>query len=288
MDDRYVIVTDSSCDLSKKMIQELELAVIQLELVFPDGTTMANDKIETVEVYKRLRSGEDIKTSAVNVSDAEAVMRPIFEAGKDILYLGFSSGLSSTFQNVSLALKELSEEFPDRKFAAVDTLAASMGQGLLVYKAALARRSGMSLEENARYIESIKLKLCHWFTVDDLFFLKRGGRVSGVTAALGTMLSIKPILHMDDEGHLINVSKARGRKASVDELFKKMKATADNPDGQTIFISHGDCYDDALRLKEMIEKEFKVEQIAINYVGPVIGSHSGPGTLALFFIGSKR
>ena len=270
------------------MIQELELAVIQLELVFPDGTTMANDKIETVEVYKRLRSGEDIKTSAVNVSDAEAVMRPIFEAGKDILYLGFSSGLSSTFQNVSLALKELSEEFPDRKFAAVDTLAASMGQGLLVYKAALARRSGMSLEENARYIESIKLKLCHWFTVDDLFFLKRGGRVSGVTAALGTMLSIKPILHMDDEGHLINVSKTRGRKASVDELFKKMKATADNPDGQTIFISHGDCYDDALRLKEMIEKEFKVEQIAINYVGPVIGSHSGPGTLALFFIGSKR
>ena len=146
----------------------------------------------------------------------------------------------------------------------------------------------MSLEENARYIEAIKLKLCHWFTVDDLFFLKRGGRVSGVTAALGTMLSIKPILHMDDEGHLISVSKTRGRKASVDELFKKMKATADNPDGQTIFISHGDCYDDALRLKEMIEKEFEVEQIAINYVGPVIGSHSGPGTLALFFIGSKR
>ena len=180
------------------------------------------------------------------------------------------------------------EEYPERKMISVDTLAASMGQGLLVYKACQARDEGKGLEENAQYIEDIKLKLCHWFTVDDLFFLKRGGRISGVTATVGTMLSIKPILHVDDEGHLINVSKVRGRKAAITELANRMEKLAVHPKDQDIFISHGDCIEDAEKLASIIKERFGNDRITISYVGPVIGAHSGPGTLALFFLGEHR
>ena len=179
-------------------------------------------------------------------------------------------------------------EYPERKMISVDTLAASMGQGLLVYKACQARDEGKGLEENAQYIEDIKLKLCHWFTVDDLFFLKRGGRISGVTATVGTMLSIKPILHVDDEGHLINVSKVRGRKAAITELANRMEKLAVHPEDQDIFISHGDCIEDAEKLASIIKERFGNDRITISYVGPVIGAHSGPGTLALFFLGEHR
>ena len=187
-----------------------------------------------------------------------------------------------------MAGQELMEEYPERKMISVDTLAASMGQGLLVYKACQAKDAGKSLEENAQYIEDIKLKLCHWFTVDDLFFLKRGGRISGVTATVGTMLSIKPILHVDDEGHLINVSKVRGRKAAITELVNRMEKLAVHPENQDIFISHGDCIEDAEKLASIIKERFGNDRITISYVGPVIGAHSGPGTLALFFLGEHR
>lgn len=284
----YVILTDSSCDLPDDIVKKYQLEILQLDFIIEGEGSFHNDQADIKQVYSKLRGGANIKTSAANISQATETIEVLFRQGKDILYLGFSSGLSSTYQTVYMAGQELLEAYPERKMLSVDTLAASMGQGLLVYKACQARDAGKSLEENAQYIEDIKLKLCHWFTVDDLFFLKRGGRVSGVTATVGTMLSIKPILHVDDEGHLINVSKVRGRKAAITELVNRMEKLAVHPEDQDIFISHGDCIEDAEKLASIIKERFGNDRITISYVGPVIGAHSGPGTLALFFLGEHR
>ncbi len=284
----YVILTDSSCDLPDDIVKKYQLEILQLDFIVEGEGSFHNDQADIEKVYSKLRNGANIKTSAANISQASEAIEALFNQKKDILYLGFSSGLSSTYQTVYMAGQELMEEYPERKMVSVDTLAASMGQGLLVYKACQAKDAGKSLEENAQYIEDIKLKLCHWFTVDDLFFLKRGGRVSGVTATVGTMLSIKPILHVDDEGHLINVSKVRGRKAAITELANRMEKLAVHPEDQDIFISHGDCIEDAEKLASIIKERFGNDRITISYVGPVIGAHSGPGTLALFFLGEHR
>ncbi len=284
----YVILTDSSCDLPDDIVKKYQLEILQLDFIVEGEGSFHNDQADIEKVYSKLRNGANIKTSAANISQASEAIEALFNQKKDILYLGFSSGLSSTYQTVYMAGQELMEEYPERKMISVDTLAASMGQGLLVYKACQAKDAGKSLEENAQYIEDIKLKLCHWFTVDDLFFLKRGGRISGVTATVGTMLSIKPILHVDDEGHLINVSKVRGRKAAITELVNRMEKLAVHPEDQDIFISHGDCIEDAEKLASIIKERFGNDRITISYVGPVIGAHSGPGTLALFFLGEHR
>lgn len=284
----YVILTDSSCDLPDDIVKKYQLEILQLDFIVEGEGSFHNDQADIEEVYSKLRNGANIKTSAANISQASEAIEALFNQKKDILYLGFSSGLSSTYQTVYMAGQELMEEYPERKMISVDTLAASMGQGLLVYKACQAKYAGKSLKENAQYIEDIKLKLCHWFTVDDLFFLKRGGRISGVTATVGTMLSIKPILHVDDEGHLINVSKVRGRKAAITELANRMEKLAVHPEDQDIFISHGDCIEDAEKLASIIKERFGNDRITISYVGPVIGAHSGPGTLALFFLGEHR
>lgn len=284
----YVILTDSSCDLPDDIVKKYQLEILQLDFIVEGEGSFHNDQADIEKVYSKLRNGANIKTSAANISQASEAIEALFNQKKDILYLGFSSGLSSTYQTVYMAGQELMEEYPERKMISVDTLAASMGQGLLVYKACQAKDAGKSLEENAQYIEDIKLKLCHWFTVDDLFFLKRGGRISGVTATVGTMLSIKPILHVDDEGHLINVSKVRGRKAAITELANRMEKLAVHPKDQDIFISHGDCIEDAEKLASIIKERFGNDRITISYVGPVIGAHSGPGTLALFFLGEHR
>lgn len=284
----YVILTDSSCDLPDDIVKKYQLEILQLDFIVEGEGSFHNDQADIEKVYSKLRNGANIKTSAANISQASEAIEALFNQKKDILYLGFSSGLSSTYQTVYMAGQELMEEYPERKMISVDTLAASMGQGLLVYKACQAKDSGKSLEENAQYIEEIKLKLCHWFTVDDLFFLKRGGRISGVIATVGTMLSIKPILHVDDEGHLINVSKVRGRKAAITELANRMEKLAVHPEDQDIFISHGDCIEDAEKLASIIKERFGNDRITISYVGPVIGAHSGPGTLALFFLGEHR
>lgn len=284
----YVILTDSSCDLPDDIVKKYQLKILQLDFIVEGEGSFHNDQADIEKVYSKLRNGANIKTSAANISQASEAIEALFNQKKDILYLGFSSGLSSTYQTVYMAGQELMEEYPERKMISVDTLAASMGQGLLVYKACQAKDAGKNLEENAQYIEDIKLKLCHWFTVDDLFFLKRGGRISGVTATVGTMLSIKPILHVDDEGHLINVSKVRGRKAAITELANRMEKLAVHPEDQDIFISHGDCIEDAEKLASIIKERFGNDRITISYVGPVIGAHSGPGTLALFFLGEHR
>lgn len=285
---KYSIITDSSCDLPQSMVEELDIKVMQLDIVVEGEGVYKNDEMDVKDFYAKLRNNQNIKTSAVNADVAASMIEELFKQGQDVLYLGFSSNLSSTYQTVAMAGNELLEQYTDRKMISVDTLAASMGQGLLVYKACKYRNAGKTLEETAAYIEDIKLKLCHWFTVDDLFFLKRGGRVSGVTATLGTMLNIKPILHVDDEGRLINVSKVRGRKTSVAELAKRMEALAVHPETQDVFISHGDCIEDAEKLADIIREKFGTENIVISYVGTVIGAHSGPGTLALFFVGEHR
>ena len=285
----YVILTDSGSDLTRDEAKELDLRMLDLSVTIEGEEPKPGSEIDIKELYSFLRTKSKASTAAVNIDEFEAAMEPILKEGKDILYLGFSSGLSSTYSSAKIAAEELSEKYPERKIYTVDTLAASLGQGLIVYLAAKKRLAGESIEAVRDYVEEIKLNLCHWFTIDDLFFLKRGGRVSATTAVVGTMLSIKPVMHVDNEGHLINVGKARGRRASIDALFDKAKTTMIGERSDAIvFISHGDCYEDAQYLADRIKNEIGVKEIRIGYVGTVIGCHSGPGTLALFFLGSER
>ena len=285
----FVIVTDSSADLPASLVQELGVEVLPLSFTV-QGKTYHNypddREMDPKVFYKMLRDGEMATTSAVNVAEYTATLEPLLQAGKDVLVLAFSSGLSTTYQSSVIAVNELSEQYPDRKLFTVDTLSASLGQGLLVWHAVREQRRGQSIEAVRDWVEENKLRLCHWFTVDDLHFLKRGGRISAATAVVGTMLSIKPVLHVDDEGHLISMGKARGRGASLTALVDHMEQTATDVD--TVFISHGDCLADAEKVAADVRNRFGTKDVVINNVGPVIGAHSGPGTLALFFLGTKR
>lgn len=284
----YVIFTDSSCDLPNDKIAEYGLKVASLELNIEGKGTVLNHEIDPKEAYALLREKHTIKTAAANMDKFIELFEKELVEGKDVLYLGFSSGLSATFMSGKNAAEELSEKYPERKVIAIDTLCASLGQGLLVTLACRKKDEGATIDEVAEYVEQTKLHLCHWFTVDDLFFLKRGGRISAATAIVGTMLSFKPVLHVDNEGHLINITKVRGRRAAIAALAEKMKETAIDPANQTVYICHGDCYDDAKLLADMVTEQFGITDILIDYTGPVIGAHSGPGTLALFYIGTER
>lgn len=287
----YILITDSSADLTERMVKELDVEVLPLTFTikgksrqnWPDNRDMSPKAF-----YKLLREGEMATTAAVNVADVIEKVEPYLKDGQDVLMLSFSSGLSATCNSAQIAAQELGEKYPERKFFVVDTLCASLGQGLLVWHAAQRRAAGEGIEAVRAWTEEHKLNLCHWFTVDDLHFLKRGGRVSAATAMVGTMLSIKPVLHVDDEGHLIKVGTARGRKASLRALVDHMAQTAIDPGEQTIFISHGDCEEDAKAVAEDVKARFGVKTVMINNVGPVIGAHSGPGTVALFFLGTRR
>ena len=287
----FVIMTDSCCDLTAQMADDLGLVVLPLSLLIGEDTYrnyLDGRDIGFKEFYDRVRGGAMPSTSAVSVGDFEDAMRPILSEGKDILYLAFSSALSTTYQSAVIASEELKQEFPDAKIYTVDSKAASLGQGLYVYLCAQQKLAGKSIDEVYAYAEDVKLKICHWFTVDDLNHLKRGGRVSAAPALVGTMLSIKPVLHVDNEGRLISVSKARGRKASLLALVDQMEKSAVDPKDQTVFISHGDCEEDVNFVADEIRRRFGTETIHINYVGPVIGSHTGAGVVALFFVGTER
>lgn len=287
----FVLMTDSSADLSQEMVQELGVTVLPLSFTiqgkvyrnYPD-----NREMDLPLFYDMLRAGELATTSAVNVAEYTQAVEPILQEKKDVLILAFSSGLSSTYQASVLAAEELREKYPDRKIYTVDTLCASLGQGLLVYLAVQEQRKGRSIEEVRDWAESTKLHLCHQFTVDDLHFLKRGGRISATTAVVGSMLQIKPVLHVDNEGRLINIGKARGRQASLKALVDKMEKTVTEEGKKTVFISHGDCRKDAVAVADMVRERFGTQDVRINFVGPVIGAHSGPGTLALFYLGTER
>ena len=287
----YVIMTDSSCDLPAALAEKMELSVLPL-YVDVDGQKYVNyldeREIAFSEIYAKLRTKCPAKTSAVNVNDFMGPMEEALSSGRDVLYIGFSSGLSSTYDAGTMAAKEMAERSPARKIYTVDSLCASLGQGLLVYLAWQQKQQGRTIEEVRDYVEDNKLHLCHWFTIDDLMFLKRGGRISGATAVVGSMLSIKPVMHVDNEGHLIKVGTARGRKASLKALADHAELLGVDLAGQTVFISHGDCIEDANFLADIMRARFGVKDFVINYVGPVIGAHSGPGTVALFFLGKER
>ena len=284
----YRIVTDNCCDFPTAMYEELDLAVVPLVVRFQNKEVSQYSEMWLKKMYAGMREGEVATTSAVNPQGWEEVIESVLAEGKDALVLTFSSGLSTTYQSAVIAATELAEKYPDRKIRVVDTLCASLGQGLLVWYACKKRDEGMGFEELGDWCESNKLNLCHWFTVDDLMFLKRGGRVSAATALVGTMLQIKPVLHVDDEGHLINVAKARGRKAAIEALAKKVGETGLPGENDTVFISHGDCIDDVKILEAILKEKYGIKNVFTYYVGAVIGSHSGPGTLALFFMGNKR
>ena len=284
----YKIITDSASDLPGDLLQNLNVDKIPLTVLF-QGETRSDSVDEGIKAfYDGLRAGEVATTSAVNPDGWASVIEPALQAGQDVLVLAFSSGLSTTYQSAVIAAGELLETYTDRKIYVVDTLCASLGQGLLVWLACQKRDAGMELEALRDWVEENKLHLCHWFTVDDLMFLKRGGRVSATTALVGTMLQIKPVLHVDDEGHLINVAKARGRKASIDALAKKVAELGEGFDNETMFISHGDCAEDAEYLARILKEKHGAKHVHINHVGAVIGSHAGPGVLALFFLGKHR
>lgn len=287
----YVIMTDSCCDLTDQMARELELEVLPLTMHM-DGQDYPNDlagmAISNQEFYKRIRAGKLATTSAVNVGQFQDAMRRVLESGRDIVCVCFSSALSTTYQSAVIAAEDLRAEFPEAEIHVVDSLSASLGQGLLLYLAVEQKRKGLTAAELAKWVEDNRLTVCHWFTVDDLNFLKRGGRVSATTALLGTMLSIKPIMHTSDEGKLVPVSKARGRKAAIAALLDKIEALGIHPEKQTMFICHADCEEDAKAVAQTIQDRFGTPTVHINYIGPVIGSHTGPNTMGIFFVGTQR
>ena len=287
----YVIMTDSCCDLTDQMARDLELEVLPLTMHM-DGQDYPNDlagtAISNQEFYKRIRAGKLATTSAVNVGQFQDAMRRVLESGRDIVCVCFSSALSTTYQSAVIAAEDLRAEFPEAEIHVVDSLSASLGQGLLLYLAVEQKRKGLTAAELAKWVEDNRLTVCHWFTVDDLNFLKRGGRVSATTALLGTMLSIKPIMHTSDEGKLVPVSKARGRKAAIAALLDKIEALGIHPEKQTMFICHADCEEDAKAVAQTIQDRFGTPTVHINYIGPVIGSHTGPNTMGIFFVGTQR
>lgn len=285
----YQIITDSACDLPQQMLQELNIVTAPLVVNFRGEAR--NDSVadaQVKELYDAMRGGEVATTSAVNPDGWAKVIEPTLVSGKDALVLAFSSGLSTTYQSAVIAANELAENYPERKIIVVDTCAAALGQGLLVWHTCKKRDEGLSLEELAAWVEDAKNHTAHWFTVDDLVYLKRGGRVSAATAVLGTVLNIKPVLHVDNEGHLISMVKVRGRKAAINTLASKMGELAGDWDNSTVFICHADAMEDANKLADLVKEKYGVKDAFIGNLGAVIGSHAGPGTLALFFMGNKK
>ena len=285
----YVIHTDSGCDIRTELLRQWGVSCTDLTLTFEgENKEYACPDISVTEFHDKMRQGGVAKTAAANIDAFEKAFEPYLQQGHDILYLGFSSGLSTTYNSAHIAAQQLLEKYPQRKILTVDTLAASAGQGLLLYLAVKKRNDGATIEEVAGYIENLVLNLSHWFTVDDLEYLKRGGRVSPTVAFVGSLLGIKPVLHVDDEGHLIKVTTARGRKKAIEALVDKYSELATKPSDGVVFISHADCIQDAQSLAQMLNDRFGVTVELITDIGPIIGAHAGPGTLALFFVGRER
>ena len=283
----YVILSDSACDIPQKLLDEWKVRICTLSHRYDDGTE-ERGVASSADFYRRMREGCVVKTSAVNAAEFHALFEDELKKGNDVLYLGFSSGLSTTVNSASVAADELRPLYPEAKIVVVDTLCASGGFGLLLYLTVQKRDEGATLEEAAQFAEDTKLHLCHWFTVDDLVYLKRGGRVSAAAAFVGGVLGIKPVLHVDNDGHLINMFKVRGRRASLKALADKYGELALKPGEGPIYISHGDCMDDVNTLREMLQEGYGAKVDLVVDVSPVIGAHSGPGTMALFFLGRER
>ena len=284
----YRIITDSCSDLPKDLVASLDIDVVQMTLLFRGEEVVDPTEAQIKTMYNALRQGESASTAAVNPQGWRDAVEPVLKNGQDALVLAFSSGLSTTYQSAVIAAEELMEEYPGRTVKVVDTLAASLGEGLFVYYACKKRSEGLSLEALYTWCEENKLRISHWFTVDDLMFLKRGGRISAATAMVGTMLNIKPIIHVNDEGKLINVGKVRGRKAAIEHIAAKVGELGEGFNNDTCFVVHGDCEADANILADTIKAKYGVKNVHIGYLGPVIGAHTGPGVLVVCFLGEHR
>ena len=281
----YEIYTDSSCDLPRELIDKYNLHVMQLEVIIDDNPPVLNCDLDIQNFYDQLRAGANAKTSAVTPGMFKEEMKKTLSEGKDILYLGFSSGLSATYNNGIMIIRQLQKDYPDRKMLYTDTLNATLGQGLIVCYAAELKKNGATIEEVLEKVEAMKQYVQLQVTVKDLFFLKRGGRLDTKSAMLGSMLQIKPIIIVNQEGKLENAGKVRGRKASIKTLFQRMKTNADLDTLNKVYISHSDCMEDAQELAEMIKEEWSNADILIGDIGPVIGAHAGPGALVLVYVG---
>lgn len=288
---KFAMLTDSTCDLSPELAQKLELDIVPL-ILSVDGKEYHHfldyRELEVHDFYKQLCGGAPVQTSQISPEEFRSYLEPPLKEGRDVLYIVFSSGTSGTFGTASMVGKELQEQYPNNRVVVYDSLSCSGGEGLLVYLAASYAQTGKTLDETVAYLDSIRPRLVHWFTVDDLDHLHRGGRISAAAALVGGMLGIKPVLHVDDEGRLIPMEKVRGRRKSLDRLVEHMTETAENAAEQTVFICHADCLQDGEYVKEQVRTRTGAKDVRLFYIGPLIGCHSGPGTIALFFLGSKR
>ena len=287
----FKIVTDSCANLTDAQIEEYGVEILSLKYFVDDvayDSYIKGEKIDYSDAYRILREKGKITTSLANRENCDKTILPVLEEGFDALILAFSSGLSGTCQNIVNAAEDYREMFPERKIIVVDTLSASMGQGLLVHYAVKMKNEGKSMEEIAEWVENNKLKLCHVFTLDDLFFLKRGGRLSGTSAVVGSLMGIKPLMYVANDGKLYVTGKARGRKAAMNHLIESVGEKGVDIENQDVYIVHGDCEDEAKIIGEEVKKRYGVKNIVYNCLDPVIVSHSGPGTLAIFFLGNER
>ena len=284
----FVIVSDSTVDLPKEYLQSKQVPIISLSYIMDGVTYEEMDGLSHKEFFEKLRAGSLPTTSQINPEQAREALEPFAKEGKDILYIGFSSGLSGSYNSVRMAAEDLKEEYPDINIIAIDSLCACMGEGLLLYKALELKEHGMSMEEIAKWVEANKLHICHNVTVDDLNHLHRGGRISKTTAVVGSMIKIKPIIHMSDEGKLVVIGKERGRKKSLVSIVDRMEKQMQGYDNDIVMITHGDCIEHAEFVKKQVEERFGIHNVMINGIGSVIGSHTGAGVVAVFFMGDKR
>ena len=284
----FVIVSDSTVDLPKEYLQSKQVPIISLSYIMDGVTYEEMDGLSHKEFFEKLRAGSLPTTSQINPEQAREALEPFAKEGKDILYIGFSSGLSGSYNSVRMAAEDLKEEYPDINIITIDSLCACMGEGLLLYKALELKEHGMSMEEIAKWVEANKLHICHNVTVDGLNHLHRGGRISKTTAVVGSMIKIKPIIHMSDEGKLVVIGKERGRKKSLVSIVDRMEKQMQGYDNDIVMITHGDCIEDAEFVKKQVEERFGIHNVMINGIGSVIGSHTGAGVVAVFFMGDKR
>lgn len=284
----FVIVSDSTVDLPKEYLQAKQVPIISLSYIMDGVTYEEMDGLSHKEFFEKLRTGSLPTTSQINPEQAREALEPLAKEGKDILYIGFSSGLSGSYNSVRMAAEDLKEEYPDINIITIDSLCACMGEGLLLYKALELKECGMSMKEIVEWVEANKLHICHNVTVDDLNHLYRGGRISRTTAVVGSMIKIKPIIHMSDEGKLVVIGKERGRKKSLISIVDRMEKQMQGYDNDIVMITHGDCIEDAEFVKKQVEERFGIHNVMINGIGSVIGSHTGAGVVAVFFMGDKR
>lgn len=287
----YKIITDSTCDLPSTVIRELDVHVIPMEYILDEVSHFQDIEDEgekTASFYGSLREGKVSSTSMINTARFMDVFEPYLKGGQDILHISFSSALSGSYNASRVAAEELKELYPERKILVLDSISASIGQGLLVYHAVLKKRQGLTHEELYVWLEEMKKQICHWFTVEDLMHLKRGGRISALSANIGTALNIKPILSVNMEGKLVNLGKVMGRKKSLSELIIKMKTSIETPENQVVIIGHGDSLKDAEFLASKLKNELHVKEVIMTQIGPIIGSHTGPGMIGLTFIGDRE